>query len=121
MKLSEIRGEAALDVLADIMEPAVEIMTDGEVRDLLRVKSKRLEGIVLAIKKHKRAVISIMAAVNLKTVDEYLKEVNILTLPLTILEIMNDPDLAGLFTSAGMNVGAIISGAAMASTEAPGE
>ena len=34
MKLSEITGEAALDLLADIIEPAAEIMSDPKVKEL---------------------------------------------------------------------------------------
>ena len=74
LKLSEIRGEAALDVLADIMEPAVEIMTDAEVKTLFRQK-KKVEAIALMIKNHKRATIAIMAALNQKSVDEFMATV----------------------------------------------
>ena len=117
LKLSEIRGEAALDVLADIMEPAVEIMTDKDVKTLFRAK-KKVEAIALMIKNHKRATIAIMAALNQKSVDEFMAEVNIITLPLTILNIMNDPDLASLFTSQGLKKPETDSGSAMENTEA---
>ena len=35
-KLSEIKGEEALDVLAEIIEPAAEIFTDENVKNALR-------------------------------------------------------------------------------------
>lgn len=98
VKLSEIKGEAALDLLADIMEPLVEIASDAEVKTAFRAK-KKVEGIALSIKKHKRAVIKILAALNQQSVAEYIQTVNVVTLPVTALQIINDPDLVSLFTS----------------------
>ena len=34
MKLSEYQGEAALDILADLIEPAGEIMADKQIGDV---------------------------------------------------------------------------------------
>ena len=48
MKLSEYQGEAALDILADLIEPAGEIMSDKEIGDVF--KKNRFKAIGLAIK-----------------------------------------------------------------------
>lgn len=96
MKLSEIKGEQALDVLADLIEPASEIMTDKMV--VATAKSgQKLRAIKLAIKNHKKAVIEILAALDGADVDNY--EVNVLTLPAKLLEILNDPVVMSLFSS----------------------
>ena len=62
MKLSEYQGEAALDLLADLIEPAGEIMSDKEIGEMF--KKNRFKAIGLAIKNHKKAVIQIMATID---------------------------------------------------------
>lgn len=119
-KLSEIKGEAALDVLADIMGPAVEIISDPEVKKAFRAK-KKVEGIALAIKRHKKAVIAVMAAINQQTVEEFIGSVNIVTLPATVLELMSDPDLASLFSLRSPKKAETASGSATENTADAGE
>lgn len=41
MKLSEIRGEKALDVISDLIEPVSEIFADQEFASLIREISQR--------------------------------------------------------------------------------
>ena len=96
MKLSEIKGEQALDVLADLIEPASEIMTDKMVAATAK-SGQKMRAIKLAIKNHKKAVIEILAALDGADVDNY--EVNVLTLPAKLLEIFNDPMVMNLFSS----------------------
>lgn len=96
MKLSEVKGEAALDLLADIIEPASEIMSDPKVKDVVSAKNKG-EIIKLLIKSHKKSIIEILAAIDGVPVDKY--DVNVLTLPVKILEILNDQELMNFFTS----------------------
>ena len=114
MKLSEIKGEQALDVLADLIEPASEIMTDKMVVASAK-NGQKMRAIKLAIKNHKRAVIEILAALDGAEADEY--EVNVLTLPAKLLEILNDPLVMGLFTSQGQNLEKTSSGSAMENIE----
>lgn len=96
MKLSEIKGEAALDLLADIIEPATEIMTDPNMQKLIKAKNKG--AIVKAlIKDHKKSIIEILATIDGIPVDEY--QVNVFTLPMKLLELLNDKELMSFFTS----------------------
>ena len=113
MKLSEYQGEAALDILADLIEPAGEIMSDKEIGEVF--KKNRFKAIGLAIKKHKKAVIQIMATMDGVPVDEY--KFNVFTVPLKILEILNDPDLVQFFTYQGQTGEAIFSGSFSGNTE----
>ena len=108
MKLSEYQGEAALDLLADLIEPAGEIMSDKEIGDAF--KENRFKAIGIAIRNHKKAVIQIMAAMDGVPVDEY--KCNVFTLPVKILELLNDPDLVQLFTYQGQTGDANSSGSA---------
>lgn len=98
MKLSEVKGEAALDMLADLIEPAGEIFGDEEVANAARNKSK-FAAVKLAIKNHKKAVIEILAVLEGVPVEEYTP--NLFSLPIKLLEILNDKDLLQLFTLQG--------------------
>ena len=113
MKLSAYQGEAALALLADLIEPAGEIMSDKEIGEVF--KKNRFKAIGLAIKNHKKAVIQIMATMDGVPVDEY--KCNVFTLPVKILELLNDPDLVQLFTYQGQTGDANSSGSASENTE----
>ena len=113
MKLSEYLGEEALDILADMIEPAGEIMSDKEMVKMF--KENRFKAIKMAIKNHKKAVIQIMASIDGVPVDEY--KCNVFTLPVKILEILNDPVFVQLFTSQGQTGDATSSGSALENTK----
>ena len=98
MKLSEIRGEEAMEVLADIIEPAGTIMGDKEIVDGIRSKEDRMKTISTVLRKYKKEVVQILAATERKNVKEYMKEVNVLSLPLKLLEIFNDEELMSFFS-----------------------
>ena len=112
MKLSEYQGEAALDILAELIEPAGEIMSDKEIGEVF--KKNRFKAIGLAIKNHKKAVMQILATMDGVPVDEY--KCNVFSLPVKILEILNDPDLVKLFTYQGQTGDANSSGSASGNT-----
>ena len=114
MKLSEIKGEAALDLLADILDPAVEIMTDPNIRALSeepaeageeltveelfeRSKEKKLAIAKALLKDHKGAIIKILARLEGVPVEEY--QPNIFALPMLVLDLLNDEDLMLFFES----------------------
>ena len=113
MKLSEYQGEAALDILADLIEPAGEIMSDKEIGDVF--KENRFKAIGLAIKNHKKAVMQILAIMDGVPVEEY--KCNVFSLPVKILELLNDPDLVQLFTYQGQTGDANSSGSVSVNTE----
>lgn len=95
MKLSEIQGERALDVFADILEPGAVILGDENVKELFRA-GKRLPAISHAIRSHKKEVIEIVAALDGVKPEEV--KVNLLTLPIKLLELLNDPEVISLFS-----------------------
>ena len=108
MKLSEYQGEAALDLLADLIEPAGEIMSDKQIGDIF--KENRFKAIGLAIKNHKRAVMQILATMDGVPVEEY--KCNVFSLPVKILELLNDPEMIQLFQYQGQTGDANSSGSA---------
>ena len=112
MKLSEYQGEAALDILSDLIEPAGEIMSDKKIGEVF--KKNRFKAIGLAIKNHKKAVMQIMATIDGVPVEEY--KCNVFTLPAKILELLNDSELIQLFTYQGQTGDANSSGSASENT-----
>lgn len=115
MKLSEIKGEHALDVLADLLDPISEIVTDKEIEGIIKSKKPKLMVVKPAIKNHKKAVIEILAILDGIPPEEY--QVNLLTLPMKILEVLNDPMVEELFSSQGQTMESASSGSATESTE----
>ena len=95
MKLSEYKNEQALDILADILEPAATIFSDKEVKEAFGTGDK-IKGIKTVIKTHKKEIIEILAVLDGVPVAEY--ECNVLTFPVKLLEILNDTDLTNFFS-----------------------
>ena len=113
MKLSEYQGEEALDILAELIEPVCEIMADKEIGEVF--KQNRFKAIGLAIKNHKKAVMQILATMDGVPVEEY--KCNVFSLPVKILELLNDPDMIQLFQYQGQTGDANSSGSASENTE----
>lgn len=118
MKLSEYKNEEALDILADILEPSIEIFTDKALIKLIQGKDKP-KAISYAIKNHKKPILSILAILDGKKPEEY--ECNVFTLPAKILEILNDEELMSFFSSQLPTEGQIASGNVMENTEEAGK
>ena len=116
MKLSDFKGEKALDILADLIEPASEVFGDKEVLAAFQ-GGKRLNAVKLAIKNHKPAVIKILAVLEGETPEEYAEKITLFTLPMKLLQILNDPELLQAFSSQGQTGDATSSGSASESTE----
>lgn len=106
-------NEESLDLFADLLEPVAEILADAEVKEAF--ESKKIRGVKVAIKKHKAEVIQILALVDGIPVEEY--KVNVLTLPLKLLELLNKPEVAELFQSQGQMNFAATSGSATETME----
>ena len=124
MRLSDFKGEAALDVLADIIEPLANILADKEIQALSKKENTPVIAMVKpAIKNHKKDLIEILARLDEKPVDEYEKTMSLLTLPKQVLELLNDPEVQSLFQSQGQITQNSFadSTSAMESTEANGK
>jgi hypothetical protein len=112
MKISDIKGEAVVDFIADIIEPVANIATDPKTRELFEVQTipdgadktavaaARLKAAVPSlIKSHRGDVIAILAAVNGETADEYANGLTVAKLMGDLLDVFRDPDIVGFFTS----------------------
>ena len=115
MKLSEIKGEDTLDVLADIIDPITVIATDAKVKELRDSGVPRLVLVKHLLKEHKKSIIDILATINRQSVDEYKETLTIESLVVSLVELSNDPLLAEVFQSQGQNMTS--SGSATENTE----
>lgn len=118
MKLSEYRGEDAIELLADILEPTSSILADAEIIALIRGGGKKIDGVKIALKRYKREVLEILAVLEGEPVDIFAEKCNILTLPAKLLEILNDDELVSFFISQLQNEDSAHSGAVTEITEA---
>lgn len=117
MRFSEYRDEEALDVFAELIEPVSRILADPEVAKAAKGGNK-MAAIKAAIKGHKKDVMEALAIMEGVPVAEY--HCGVLSLPLKLLEILNDPDVLRLFTYAGQTGDATSSGSDTANTAASG-
>lgn len=108
MKLSELKGEKAIEVIADLIDPVAKIASDPKFAGLF--KARRIEGesdrqmtirnltekLPELIRSHKRDVLSIICTVNGKNPDE----LSINEIIGGAIQLGHDEDFLSLFLSA---------------------
>ena len=110
MKLSDIKGEACLDVLADITGPIIALAQDEDVKALFSGKGcpegedryqyameSVKNGLPKLVKSHKAEVIQILAALDEKTPEEYERELTLAKLMADLVELLTDEDFGSFF------------------------
>ena len=113
MKLSDIKGERTLDVIAEIIEPISNIAQDKQAAALFKrekapkgmdARSFAIEKLknaaVSLLKAHKNDIIAILAAIQGVSAEEYTDTLNIAKLMHDFVDIANDSEFIGLFISA---------------------
>lgn len=110
MSISKLEGDAALDALADLIEPAAVTFGDPEMSKLVR-SGQTLEAVKFAIRNHKREVTEILAILDGKDPATY--KPRLLTAPIKLLEILNDDEIQTLFFSPGKTEVQTTSGSAL--------
>ena len=128
MKLSDIKGERTLDVIAEIIEPISNIAQDKQAAALFKrekapkgmdARSFAIEKLknaaISLLKAHKNDIIAILAAIQGIGAEEYAKSLNIAKLVHDFIEIANDSEFINLFISAQSGIS---SGSAPANSKA---
>lgn len=115
MKLSEYKGEKAIEVFADLLEPISEILSDKEVTNGIQADLPKIVIIRKAMKNHAKAIVKILAILDDENPETY--EVNFVTIPIKLMELMNDEALTDLFTSQAQTTEENSSGSATENTE----
>lgn len=114
MKFNELKNEQAIEALADMFDPIVEIASDERVKSAARSDNKILM-VKLMLKDHAKSIFELMAVSEGVPVDEY--ECNMLTLPAKLMELFNQPEFGFLFQSQGQTEEKTSSGSATENTE----
>ncbi len=114
MKLSEFKNECAVDVLADLLEPASAICSDAELVKAVREKPI-LKIAQIALKKHQKDVVEVLAIINGVSVDKF--ECTPVSILNDLLGVLNDTELVEFFILQGRTRAESNSGSAMESTK----
>lgn len=108
MKLSELKGERAVEVIADLIAPITNIAMDQQNLQLFRAEKRDGETdrdmalrdfkvkIPKLLKTHKQDVLEIICAVNEKNPED----MSIVDIIHDLLQLANDKDFLNLFLSA---------------------
>lgn len=115
MKLSEIKGEKALDMWVDLIDPISAIIGDEEVEKAYK-SGQKLQAVKIAIKSHKKEVTTILAIIDGEDPETY--EPSAIAIPVKLAEIFNDPAISDLFISQEQTMDETLFGPATESTEA---
>lgn len=117
-KLSEYKDDESLDLLAELLEPCVELFSDKTLVEKIR-KSEKISAIKYAIKSHKKEVVEVMALLNETPVKDF--HYNLFTLPVMMLDVLNDEELMDFFLSVVKKDSPDTSGKGMETTEEEGD
>lgn len=97
MKLSEIKGKEAITTLANLMEPVSKIAADKDVQDAVQSKQPLPIIVKKLLQGHPDEVIEVLALLDGADPKSY--EPSLLSLPMKLLEILNDEEIQALFFS----------------------
>lgn len=128
MKLSDVKGERTLEVIADIIDPIANIAED-EAASAMFKREKLPEGMTankfllkrarkslpVLLKGHKADIIAILSAVEGVSAEEYAKTLNLVKLTKDCIDLLTDEVFMQLFISAQSENN---SGSAQENTEA---
>ena len=113
MRLSDIKGDRAFDVIADIVDPVAAIAQDENVKAMFKrtalpegvnardfVIERIRKGLPSLLRKHKNELVTILAAIADVSPDEYVRGLSLAKLLADCYELLTDDTFIGLFTSA---------------------
>lgn len=131
MKLSDIKGDRVLDVIADIIDPIANIVQDKDIAAMFKREAvpdgmeardffaKRMrKGLPVLLKGHKADIIAIMAAIDGVTPEQYAESLDFPKLFTDVMELVTDDAFLDFLSSSETGKGADASGSASASSEA---
>lgn len=116
MRLSDYENEEAIELLADILEPASKIMSDKKIEALFKKKAMPMEIVTEVLKNHKKETVEVVAALHRENPKDY--KFTVVTLVNDVLDILNDPELTKVFSLQGQMQESQPSGSATENTEA---
>lgn len=131
MKLSDIKGDRVLDVIADIIDPIANMVQDEDVAAMFKREAvpdgmeardffaKRMrKGLPVLLKSHKADIIAIMAAIEGVTPGQYAASLDFPKLFTDVMELVTDDAFLNFLSSPETGKGADAPGSASGSSEA---
>lgn len=131
MKLSDIKGDRVLDVIADIIDPIANIAQDKDVNEMFKRKAvpegmeareffaeRMRKGMPALLKGHKQDIIAILAAIEGVTAKQYTETLNLAKLFTDVMELVTDDAFLNFLSSSETGKGADAHGSASVSSEA---
>lgn len=128
MKLSDIKGDRVLDVIADIIDPIANMVQDKDIAAMFKREAvpegmdardffaKRMcKGLPVLLKGHKADIIAIMAAIEGVTPEQYAASLDFPKLFTDVMELVTDDALLNFLSSSETGKGADAPGSASAS------
>ena len=115
MKLSDIKGEKALEIIADLIDPISVMVQDKGFKKVVDTGSQ-LDVVKFLLKNHGKEIIIVLALINEKDPKTY--EPSLVELPRLVLDLINDPDIMSLFKSQSQTEQLASSGSVTANIEA---
>lgn len=107
MKLSDYKNEDALDLLADLLDPVSDIMTDAEMRKVAE-SADRMAIAKYVLKNKQKQVVQILARMDGKTPDKY--SATITEMFAQIMDVLNDKTMLDFFASQAQKITGVSSG-----------
>lgn len=130
MKLSDIKGDRVLDVIADIINPIANMVQDKDVAAMFKREAvpdgmeardffaeRMRKGMPALLKGHKRDVIAILAAIEGVTPEQYTDTLDLAKLFTDAMELMTDDAFLDFLSSSKTEKGAGAPGSASGSFE----
>lgn len=119
MRLSEIKGEDALDVIAEILDPAATLLADAEVQAVIESRKPYIIIAKTILSRQKKAILEILAILDRKDPKEY--KPSLIELPVKLIQLLEDilenEELMSLFHSQNPMMGSVSSGSVMENTK----
>lgn len=113
MKLSDIKGERTLDVIAEIIDPICNIAEDDAAAELFGKKKvpdgmtakkfllqRARKSVPALLKGHKGDIVAILSAIEGTAVEDYTASLNMVKLTKDVIDLITDDAFITLFISA---------------------
>lgn len=130
MKLSDIKGDRVLDVIADIIDPIANMVQDKDVAAMFKREAvpegmdardffaKRMcKGLPVLLKSHKADIVAVMAAIEGVTPEQYAASLDFPKLFTDVMELVTDNAFLDFLSSSETGKGADAPGSASANFE----
>lgn len=101
MKLSEMKGEAAIEALGRMLEPLSRILEDDKIRDMYKENVPKVKFGSYILTAHKKDVLEILAIGDGEDVKTYAP--SYAEIPVKIMDLLTDEGFLMLFPSPGQN------------------